>query len=380
MTRRLLPACALLLFASALFASGAGTSDYDPVSLTIHEWGTFTAVAGEDGRPVQWFALSGPADLPCFVKRAPGLPDKSRLWATVRMETPVLYFYAPVETKADVNVRFPLGLMTEYFPPADVRGGSISWPDVRVAPGAPAEFPVEEGSSHYYLARDTAAAPLRVGSDKERFLFYRGVGSFPLPIAATVGASGDVIVTNQTGQQIGTVVLFENRRGAIGYRVVDLQAKTTTIRRPLAGAPLTSLTAELEELLTGRGLFAKEAAAMVATWRESWFEEGTRLLYVMPSQAVDAVLPLRIRPRPADSVRVFVGRLEVITPEILEEVSQAARHSEWTSLSKYRRFLHPITDRIAAASTSPDRVMVEQRLRSVAASFNTAAESSACAR
>lgn len=379
MTRRLLPICALLLFASALFASGAVTSDHDVAGLTVHEWGTFTAVAGEDGRPVQWFALSGPADLPCFVKRATGIPDKSRLWATVRMETPVLYFYAPADMKVEVNVRFPLGLMTEYFPPADVRGGSISWPDVRIAHGGTAEFPVEEGTSHYYLARDTAASPLRVGSDRERFLFYRGVGSFPLPIAATIDASGDVLVT-QTGQPIGTVVLFENHRGASGYRVVDLQAKTTTIRRPVAGAPMSSLTAELEQLLISRGLFPREAAAMVATWRESWFEEGTRLFYVMPSPAVDGVLPLRIKPRPSNIVRVFVGRLEVITPEILEEVSQAARRSERSSLSKYARFLHPITDRIAAASASPDRVMVEQRLRSAAASFGTAAEPSTCTR
>jgi hypothetical protein len=34
----------------------------------------------------------------------------------------------------------------------------------------------------------------------------------------------------------------------------------------------------------------------------------------------------------------------MITPEILEEVSQAARQSEWTSPSKFARFLHPITD------------------------------------
>jgi hypothetical protein len=380
MTRRLMPICALLLFASALFASGAATSDQDSAGLTVHEWGTFTAVAGEDGGPVQWLALGGPADLPCFVNRATGIPDKSRLWATVRMETPVLYFYSPSDMKVDVSVRFPLGLMTEYFPPAAVRGGSISWPDVRVEPRGSAEFPVEEGTSHYYLARDTAAAPLRVGSDSERFLFYRGVGSFPLPIAATIAASGDVIVTNQAGQPVGHVVLFENHRGAIGYRVVDLQAKTTTIRRSSARTSLSSLTAELEQLLTSRGLFPKEAAAMVATWRESWFEEGTRLLYVMPSQAVDAVLPLRINQRPADLVRVFVGRLELITPELLEQVSQAARQSDWTSLSKIARFLHPITDRISAASTALDRVVVEQRLRSAAASFGTAVEPSTCSK
>lgn len=379
MTRPLMPVGAALL-TMALVASTTVRGDHDPETLTVHEWGTFTAVAGEDGRPVQWLALSGPADLPCFVKQASGVPEKSRLWATVRMETPVLYFYTPTPTNVDVNVRFPLGLMTEYFPPADVRGGSIAWSDVRIAAGEAAAFPVEEGSSHYYFARDTAAAPLQVGSHAERFLFYRGVGSFPLPLSATVGTDGDVTVTSLTGASVGRVVLFENHRGAPAYRIVDLAGRTTTIRRPAPGAALPSLTAELEQLLTGYGLFPKEAAAMVATWRQSWFEEGTRLLYVMPPQAVDAVLPLRIKPRPAAIVRVFVGRLELITPDVQNDVSRAARSSDWNVLSKYARFLHPITDRIGADSALPDRKVIEAHLRSAASSFSVAANASTCTR
>ena len=137
MTRRLMPICAALL-TSTLLASAAVRSDHDS-SLTVHEWGTFTAVAGQDGRPVQWMALSGPNDLPCFVRRAADLPEKSRLWATVRMETPVLYFYAPAETKVDVNVRVPLGLMTEYFPPAEASAGPAS----ASRPAAPLTFPMK---------------------------------------------------------------------------------------------------------------------------------------------------------------------------------------------------------------------------------------------
>jgi hypothetical protein len=377
MTRRLMPACAVI-FAAALFASAAARGDHGSTGLTVHEWGTFTAVAGEDGRPVQWMALGGPSDLPCFVKRAPNLPDKSRLWATVRMETPVLYFYAPSSTTVDVNVRFPLGLMTEYFPPAAVRGGSLAWSGVRVVPGSATIFAVEEGSSHYYAARDTAAAPLQVGSDSERFLFYRGVGSFPLPVAATVDANGDVSMTSVNGTSLGSIVLFENRQGAKGYRVVDFDGRAT-IHRPV-GSDISSLAPDLERLLTERGLFPQEAAAMVATWRDSWFEEGTRLLYVMPPQAVDAVLPLRVKPSPAQTVRVFVGRLELLTPDILSDVSRAARSGDPRMLSSYARFLHPITDRIAADSTVPDRKVIEQRLRSAAASFSAAADASSWSR
>src|SRR5687768_14292083 len=98
MTKRLVLACVCTLFVSALFASAAVRHhEEDPRQLTVHEWGTFTAVAGDQGHPVRWLPLGGPNDLPCFVERA-NVPEKSTLWATVRMETPVLYFYAPADT------------------------------------------------------------------------------------------------------------------------------------------------------------------------------------------------------------------------------------------------------------------------------------------
>jgi hypothetical protein len=99
----------------------------------------------------------------------------------------------------------------------------------------------------------------------------------------------------------------------------------------------------------------------------------------MSPQAVDAVLPLRITPRPASIVRVFVGRLELITPDVRNDVSRAARSTDWNVLSKYARFLHPITDRIAADATVPDRKAIEAQLRSAAASFSAVANSSTCA-
>src|SRR5690242_3054195 len=95
-----------------------------PDRLSLHEWGTFTTVAGEDGRAIEWLPLNGPTDLPCFVEHYknqrdvkilptedPQLIDydaaRSRLWGKVRMETPVMYFYGPKETNLHVLVRFP---------------------------------------------------------------------------------------------------------------------------------------------------------------------------------------------------------------------------------------------------------------------------------
>src|SRR5690349_2430750 len=41
-------------------------------NFTVHEWGTFTTVAGRDGRAIDWLPLGGPADLPCFVEHFKG--------------------------------------------------------------------------------------------------------------------------------------------------------------------------------------------------------------------------------------------------------------------------------------------------------------------
>lgn len=91
-------------------AAGLAARSQDS-ALTVHEWGTFTTIAGPDGQAMQWLPLGGPTDLPCFVEyyrnrlykvmpppEVGALLDyekaRAGLKGTVRMETPVLYFYA----------------------------------------------------------------------------------------------------------------------------------------------------------------------------------------------------------------------------------------------------------------------------------------------
>src|SRR5690349_6590300 len=72
--------------------------------LVVHEWGTFTSIAGKDGVALEWRPLNGSVDLPKFVhtmqQQGLGLrhsQTKADLTAQVRMETPVLYFYSSRE-------------------------------------------------------------------------------------------------------------------------------------------------------------------------------------------------------------------------------------------------------------------------------------------
>jgi hypothetical protein len=360
----------------------------------VHEWGTFTTVAGANGAAIDWLPLGGPSDLPCFVEHFQNRPTikvvgdyggaldyehaRSAILGKVRMETPVLYFYGEEETQLNVKVRFPHGLMTEWFPHADVSemimGAStlrqsnqpavIEWKNVHVSPRSTAALQSGAGESHYYAARATDAAPLNVGSQRERFLFYRGVANFDVPVSATTLPNGRVKIERNLGVDVPGVVLFERRGATLGLRVLGTLHGDTSVDAPTLDGSLTGLRDRLERTLIDAGLFPKEAAAMLATWRDSWFEDGVRVFYIVPPQQVDAILPLEITPAPARVTRVFVGRMEVITAATESTVQQAIASNNATALAKYARFLGPISERLMAkASTESEK----SRIRSATA-------------
>jgi hypothetical protein len=339
-------AAALIATASMPKSSVPKSADELAGGLKVHEWGTFTSVAGEHGAPVSWRTFGGPDDLPCFVDRFSGF--KGMLLLTVRMETPVLYFYGSQPLNMSVKVDFPKGYITEWYPKAALgnRWETIEWRDVKLQPGAASQFPVEPGSSHYYAARDTDAVPLQVADQTEKFLFYRGVGTFPLPLSGEVLKDGKVLVAPNGNDHVTGLIQFENRGGKIGYRVIGKLDREVTLDPRSLGGDLSGLFVELENILVTEGLYRKEAHAMVETWRDSWFEGGSRLFYIVPQRIIDSVLPLRLEPKPVEIERVFVGRMELITPAIQEDVKRAIASTDVKTLQTYGRFLEPIAKRI----------------------------------
>jgi|SRR5580658_416271 hypothetical protein len=334
--------------------------------LTDHEWGTFTAIAGKDGRAVQWSTLSGSTDPPQFVEHISTANFKAGLRGTIRMETPVLYFYSPHDVTVSVKATFSKGVITEWYPHAarvqpsgvlrdfDLRrlhaDGSIAWDGVAVSPNLSREFPRDVAADRYYAARETSSAPLRVqtttGEQQEKFLFYRGASASPLPVSAKLDADGKLLVKNlarSTSEgEIPAVILFERRGERVGYRFAGALTDETVIDPPALTGSVDALCADLAAILVNQGLYPDEAHAMIETWRDSWFEEGSRLIYVVPRGFVDKVLPLTINPAPGQVVRVFVGRLEVITSATAKAVKTAFAANDEVTLDKYRRFLEPI--------------------------------------
>src|SRR5260370_12471078 len=249
--------CSALVILTGAFLIAADSHPAQPGGLMVHEWGTFTSVAGEDGSAIDWDALGGKDDLPGFVNNFGFCGFKWRLTGTVRMETPVMYFYSSRELDARVKVAFPQGLITEWYPQAEytvyqktrfdgsvrrlearLNGidtslrnvtGPIEWNSIKVRPYTSPALPVRNGPSRYYAAPGTDAAPITVGYQSEKFLFYRGVGRFALPLSPRLSSHRTFPLENRGRDAVPTVILFENRGGHLGDRNAGAMEKTVTL-------------------------------------------------------------------------------------------------------------------------------------------------------
>jgi hypothetical protein len=376
------------LFCASL-AANAQKVDID-TGLIAHEWGTFTSIAGETGQAIEWLPLNSPSDLPNFVEHFRGTGFKVGLGGTIRMETPVLYFYSTHDTTVDVSVSFFHGLITEWYPRAthfepssslenaalfqQQSSGSISWKAVSVQPSASLAFPQEAQPSHYYAARDVASSPLRVstknGNENEKFIFYRGVSVAPAPLSALVLPNGQIEAMNQSSGEIPKLILFERRGEQVGFREADVVREGVILDPPVLDASLDSLLPGLEASLISSGLYPGEAHAMLESWKDSWFEEGSRLIYLVPNSFVEKILPLSIEPPPAAVHRVFVGRMELLTPATQNAIETAVAGHDKAALSKYGRFVAPMIEMILRRNPSSiDSAEMNQALAGIYSSY-----------
>jgi hypothetical protein len=397
---------------------GASPPEVGKNKLLVHEWGTFLSVQGSDG-----VALGGMVEseerLPRFVvSRGPDGWERTqtRMRAVTfnKMETPVTYFYTDRPMHVRVRVAMPRGLLTHWYPtvremtPAwkkgeklDERiGSALDWGVFELAPESQAAatqprpaLPAVADDDNWRFVRDTDSALVRAitGDEKrpyeyEKFLFYRGLGTvdFP-PRAQTSGPDHELQLklTNPSmqtmtglfaiwveGRTIRWTALPDLDGGAVSHHHRLLAAASP---RPLAeGVPLAK--AEVAEALIRGGLYRKEALAMVNNWEHSYFTTpGLRLLYLVPRAQVDNVIPIHIDPKPAELVRVMVGRIELLTPQREQKLAralgnlgapdQAARGQAEAELRSLGRLREPVLRRLAAlAQTDADRERLERLL------------------
>ena len=177
-------------------------------------------------------------------------------------------------------------------------------------------------------------------------------------------ANGQIVVSHTRGAALGDIILFENRDGATAYTAQHTSAARAAFNalEPEGEGPSPQM--QLQKTLVAHGLYPREAKAMVDSWRGSWFEQGTRLFYIVSGEAVDAILPLQIDPQPVEVKRVFVGRLEIATPATLAEVKVALETGDRAKLAQYGRFLDPIGKQLVWSLPEGERQAMGRRLDS----------------
>jgi hypothetical protein len=377
----------LLLFGSlaasaALALTGSDDRPKAGGKLVVHEWGTFTTLSGSNGTQLVGLTHDEEA-LPKFVYRRDAL-EKGFDGVRVKMETPVIYVYSDREREISVDVGFPKGILTQWYPhvrnlaPAagfdngKLAGGVLGWGTVTaLAPGQGLDkLPATSKDDPWNFARQTDANVLRqcTHGEFEKFLFYRGLGNFELPIKARVGADGRLRIENSGSQSLdGTVLLRVTKSGIFAKGVDGIKhGAVTTVDVDLPETTVKAAMETVAERLEKAGLYRKEAVAMVNTWRKSYFETpGFRILYMVPPGQTDAILPLTLNPKPDELVRVLVGRLDVLLPEDEERAKKTIREagSMEQARTELGRFADPIVKHVrdttddAALRASAERLL-----------------------
>lgn len=373
-----------LFVQQAIAVADDGAAGPSGDGLIVHEWGTFTSFAGSDGIHLEFRPFASvESDLPPFVTNrsdpASNVFLKRSLRSRVRMETPVTYFYTEQEREVSVRVGFPKGLLTEFYPPVreiqpaydgraaygpgePIGNSSIDWGKIHLIPSSQflptladrslrqkltermdaALFPDASKFPHYQHARNTDSAIIRWNHGLadaessnpedhfEKFLFYRGIGNFELPIDISQSSNGRVFIANRGQVAIHSAFLVQVDSGGMTMAYLPMVEQGAAVHFGLQSpTDAEGLSASVTRALIGEGLYPKEAAAMVQCWRDSWFgEAGLRVFYMVPQSLTDQLLPLQVEPKPVSTTRVLVARCELMTASsekrVLDEVAKNA--------------------------------------------------------
>jgi hypothetical protein len=402
-------------------------SAYNPSrdGFVVHEWGTLTSVRGSDGTVLPGLHHEE-EDLPAFVadRLSQARADPSLAVDPVmrlKMETPVTYFYSAEPRTVSARVDFPQGLLTQWYPyvremhppvftlegrlvdryaqsldtipdrcqrffAGDPPGSMLDWGQVRIeARDQSVALPGPLGRTTWGFARNTAANPIRVGSaaggQHEKFLFYRGLGNYDLPLGVRFAGDAPTFENRDRAAPLSGLFLMVVTPERAGFAELgDLPpGQTLTATLPEArldhAAFVRALKARLAARLTEDGLYSDEAVAMVDTWERAYFlTPGVRLLYLLPQVHTDRIIPLQLQPRPDRLVRTMVIRTELLPPafelelvrwlgQLGDAAQQAAARARFLQQG---RFAEPLLTRaLALAPASPGRAAGEVLLKEI---------------
>ena len=357
-------------------------------NLKVHEWGTFTTLSGSNGERLNGLVLEEEF-LPNFVyqhdRYHPTFGNKGFGLRTlnnvnVKMETPVIYFYSDTQTDVDVRVDFPRGCISQWYPERTAgeqllkndtidfsksMNGWIQWKGTVLSPNDKTELsaPKSEVTKTWATPRETDANNIRATQNKEteKYLFYRGLGNFDLPLNTSCTSEGTLHLSNSGASEISYALVYHQYdsllydtegkvTGSVALASVwwsgrisagqSMSVAKATTYHVGATAALQSEYENFIAALEKAGLYRKEAEAMLTTWFTSYFNHsGLRVFWIVPRTLTDEIIPMQIQPVPTALERVLVGRSEVLTPAFERELYNDLANNNESKWNADRYFL-----------------------------------------
>jgi hypothetical protein len=416
----------------------------------LHEWGTFTTVSGSNGGLLAGLHVEE-EHLPPFVYSHLGMMPESSYFpyyslpqitkppkegnqvsvildeknvlqpvnmslhkgmlmaqlenVTVKMETPVIYFYGDDTPKVNIKVGFNGGTISQWYPQRKsgdtpnkvMKGnheisdnlkkmvgdkemvliqkpinfgdssnpyqGAIEW-EVEILPKSESDtaftFKPDENTTWIY-PRVPNANVVKVGNEYEDFLFYRGVGNFELPATFSVDSSETVNISNNSKEAIPFAFAFENIEGEFRYKTIGKipagevakVAESEWLKPSTPEKQQVEVFTQMREGLMAQGLSSDEANGMIKTWWKSYFNKpGLRVFWIVPQTDLERILPLKADPAPANQVRVLVGRADIMRPKFEQQMIAALGTKAFYQYEQ-DRFILPYTNRLKQLVKKP---------------------------
>jgi hypothetical protein len=288
---------------------------------------------------------------------------------TQKMETPVVYFYGDKPQKVTFDVSFPGGIISQSYPATtksfpdaipgvELKNGFASY-EVNVLKNTSAQPPYVAADNIYSHARNVASDLIQVGTETEKFIFYRGLGEFKTTLLST-SRNGALNLLNQGEEKIPAAFLIYSD-GKDGGDIIDIGSLNANESKNIGAKKIAKITvssksqdqflasarSKLLKSLVAAGLNRDEALSMVDTWEHGYFKTpGLRVLYILSRHEVEKILPAKVTPAPEIFNRVFVGRIEVLLDTTEKKVlSNIIQQQDQYDVNQLGRMAQPILSR-----------------------------------
>lgn len=300
----------------------------DAGNFEVHEWGLFQVhTAGEDVATTEGLAagvLAGPERT---------LRNQAEaLEGTMLLEKPVLYFHLHQESPVTVDVAVSMvgSEVVEHYPPADVQAARVRWQRVQLRPNncdSP-HFPMvhhdrdemaggdapEINELVHYATADGACLDYH-GIEYDH-LFYRLAGRSPqLPLQVVRTPDGAVQIRwLQPGVDMGAAFRVRRRDGVLfSGEVIPFMADQVELPRPDSHEHTVAARTWFGRVAGAIGLSEDEVRVFAAAWDDELFaDEGDdrdSVVFFLPPDLVQTIVPLEVTPTPARTVRVMALRI-----------------------------------------------------------------------